>query len=113
MTQHCGELATQYVYASNNLVHPIVAVIDRPHDSWQPDPVEVAEVITFPLVSLINREGRCEVALRREVRQQDDSVGEMVFRAPAFRYGSHAVWGATALILDQLARILHSEGVSL
>ena len=104
--RHCGELTTQYVYASNNLVHPVVSVIARPTQPWRPDPVEVAEVITLPLARLLRNRNECELALRREVRCRDQPVDHFVFRAPAFHCGEHMVWGATAMILDQLARIL-------
>ncbi len=108
VTCHCGELSTQYVYASNNLVHPVVSVISRPIKPWQPDPVEVAEVILLPLVKLLRNRDECELALRREVRHDGQTVDHMVFRATAFQCGGHRIWGATALILDQLARILLS-----
>ena len=41
----CGQLSPQFVYASDNLVHPVVALIENP-GPWDPDPVEVAQVIT-------------------------------------------------------------------
>ena len=47
----CGELDTQYVYNSNNRVHPVVAMIDAPERPWRPDPVEVDEVIPLLLSS--------------------------------------------------------------
>jgi 8-oxo-dGTP pyrophosphatase MutT (NUDIX family) len=104
---YCGELATQYVYASHNLVHPVVAVIDHPSGPWQADPVEVAEVITLPLTALVQQRDPHELKVKREVRHQGITVDEFVFRAPAFRCGEHTIWGATAMILEQLAQILH------
>ncbi|MGB0599341.1 MAG: NUDIX hydrolase [Rubripirellula sp.] len=106
VTCHCGELSALYVYASNNLVHPVVSIISRPTKPWQPDPVEVAEVIMMPLVKLLRNREECELALRREVRQGGKPVDHLVFRATAIQVGQHKVWGATAMILDQLAQIL-------
>ena len=102
----CGELSTQFVYASNNLVHPVVAILEPPAAPWKPDPVEVEEVIPMPLSVLMNRNNRTRLNKQRAVRSTGHEVDQLTFRAPAFRHGEHQIWGATALILDQLARIL-------
>ncbi|MEE2936417.1 MAG: CoA pyrophosphatase, partial [Planctomycetota bacterium] len=106
VTCHCGEMSALYVYDSTNLVYPVVSIISRPTKPWQPDPVEVAEVIIMPLVKLLRNREECELALRREVRQGGEPVDHLVFRAKAIQVGQHKVWGATAMILDQLAQIL-------
>lgn len=102
----CGELSTQYVYASGNLVHPVVTIMDTPRQPWLPDPVEVHEVIPLPLRVLQDPIHRTRMIKRRVVRSQAEEVDRFVFHAAAIKYGSHLVWGATALILDQLAQIL-------
>ena len=109
VTADCGELSTQYVYASNNLVHPVVFMIDRPKKPWQPDPVEVAEVIPIPLNVLMDPSYRVAVTRSRSVRRDGQVVGNLSFRTKALRYGGHDIWGATALILEELAQILHPE----
>lgn len=130
VTTFCGQLSPQYVYASDNLVHPVVAVIEQP-GPWNPDPVEVAQVITLPLGQLEkmvpepssqNADGsfsrkvrkspdakRCgsEVIKQRAVMADSGEVDQLRFRAPSFSHQDHQIWGATALILDQLARVLH------
>lgn len=107
VTTHCGELSTQYVYASDNLVHPVVMMVDRPSLPWRPDPVEVAEVIAMPLSVLSDSSGRVMLTKSRPMRRDGVEVGRFTFRAAAIRYREHDIWGATALILDELARILH------
>lgn len=102
----CGELPTQYVYASDNCVHPVVMIIDRPAQNWQPDPVEVAEVVSLPLSTLTDPDARREVIQARAVRSASGEVGKLRFRATGFQIGQHHVWGATAMILDQLAQLL-------
>lgn len=102
----CGELSTQYVYASGNLVHPVVAVIEPPRGPWVPDPQEVEEVIPLPLSILLDPRHRTALIKQRSVRVDHQQVDELVFRASAYEFGGHLVWGATALILDQLAQIL-------
>jgi 8-oxo-dGTP pyrophosphatase MutT (NUDIX family) len=106
---HCGELSPQYVYASRNLVHPVVAVVETPDQAWSPDPVEVQEVIALPLSILEDARHRREIVRRRAVRVAGRQVDQLVFRAAAIELDHQLVWGATALILDQLAQILHSE----
>ena len=133
VTTFCGQLSPQYVYASDNLVHPVVALIENP-GVWNPDPVEVAEVITLPLTQLeamvsepspgsqnaagsFSRQvpggfdakflGR-QVIKQRGVVTDRGEVDQLRFRAPAFTHQKHQIWGATALILDQLAQVLHS-----
>ena len=106
---HCGELSTQYVYASKNLVHPVVVVVETPDRTWSPDPVEVQQVITLPLSILEDARHRREIVRRRAVRVAGREVDQLVFRAAAIELDNQLVWGATALILDQLAQILHRE----
>lgn len=105
----CGELSTQYVYASGNLVHPVVTIMEAPDQPWSPDPVEVNEVISLPLRVLQDPMHRTQMIRHRAVRVQSTEVDRLVFRATAIQYGNHLIWGATALILDQLAQILRPE----
>ncbi len=109
ITADCGELSTQYVYASNNLVHPVLFMIKRPNRPWCPDPTEVAEVIEMPLSVLSDPQQRVAVTRSRKVRRSGRVVGELTLRTTAVRYRGHDIWGATALILEELAQILHSE----
>ena len=74
VTQRCGRLTTQYVYASNNLVHPVVAIIEPPQQSWEPDPVEVEKVIPLPLSVLMDDAHRTELVKQRSVRLADREV---------------------------------------
>jgi 8-oxo-dGTP pyrophosphatase MutT (NUDIX family) len=105
----CGELSRQYVYASGNLVHPVVTIIEPPGHSWVPDPSEVDEVIPLPVAALLDPRRRQQLTKRRVVRVKTKEVDRLVFRADAFQYDRHMVWGATALILDQLAQILQNQ----
>jgi 8-oxo-dGTP pyrophosphatase MutT (NUDIX family) len=112
ITHDCGELSTQYVYASNNLVHPVVFMINRPSVPWRPDPVEVAEVIPIPLSVLSDPRQRVAITRSRSVRRDGRVVGNLSFRTAAVRYRGHDIWGATALILEELAQILHPKSES-
>jgi len=103
----CGELSTQYVYASANLVHPLVTVVDRPQFPWRPDPVEVEQVVELPVRVLLDPGYRVIPTRTMNLRRDGGSVGTVAVQTPAIEFGSHHIWGATALILDQLAQILH------
>ena len=106
----CGELPTHYVYASDNCVHPIVVVTDRPEHDWVPDPVEVAEVIPLPLRALFDEARRGESARERDVIQDGEPVDCFRFRASTISHQNHRIWGATAVILDQFTRVLDEIG---
>ncbi|WP_283435093.1 NUDIX hydrolase [Neorhodopirellula lusitana] len=130
----CGELPRQYVYASDNEVTPIVWVTRRPAMAWQPDPAEVDEVIELPLASILGRPAVNQVVQKRVIRARPHVISsshrgstipsgvtrvgtaesirdvlegcELRFRTPAFDHQGIQVWGATAVILDQLAQAL-------
>lgn len=125
----CGELTTQYIYASDNRVHPVVLLSALPRQAWRPDPCEVAEVIEMPLVELLRERTRTTLIREKTVHRDGQPVGRFAFRAPAFHtrtaravvdpaiarsrldvkvtpLSSRLVWGATAMMLDQLARLL-------
>jgi 8-oxo-dGTP pyrophosphatase MutT (NUDIX family) len=91
-----GELSPLYVFASDNFVVPWVAIA-----SFEPTFIlnvdEASAVIEFPVTHL-NEESHIGL----EIREQNG----VRFHAPFFRCGSHHIWGATAMILAELATIL-------
>lgn len=91
-----GRLSPLYVYVSNNYVTVCVAVAKHaPTFILNVD--EVAELIELPLSCLVDPASRGgEVREHRGVR----------FRAPYLACGSHRIWGATAMILGELAAVL-------
>ena len=107
----CGELSTQYIYGSDNLVHPVVLAIESP-GNWVPDPNEVAEVIPVPISVVSDPANYIVIRKQKAVRAQSVADRQLTFRAPAIRFGQHQIWGATALILEELAQMLHPGKVS-
>lgn len=106
VTQDCGQLSPQYVFGSNNLVHPVVAIIETPSENWVPDPVEVSRVILLPLATLLCETNPVAMQRTKAVRQDNRQVGTLTYSAPAISYRGDQIWGATALILDELAQLL-------
>lgn len=108
----CGQLPLQYVYASDNEVTPVVCVLSTPENPWAPDPGEVDEVIHLPLSAVLEQSHVRPIWYRRTIHAADDpaiAVAQFRFSAPAYVYRSLRIWGATAVILDQLAQCLHPE----
>jgi 8-oxo-dGTP pyrophosphatase MutT (NUDIX family) len=91
-----GQLSPLYVHISNNYVSSCVAVAARaPTFILNVD--EVAEVVELPLSCLLDS-GR----IATEIREQRG----VRFQAPYLAFGSHHIWGATAMILGELAAVL-------
>ncbi len=105
----CGQLPKQYVYASDNEVTPVVCMLRKPESDWIPDPGEVDEVIHLPLTAILEDADVMPIWQQRAVRsavQPQLEVAQVRFQVPAFRYRDQRIWGATAVILDQLAQCL-------
>jgi len=95
-----GGLAAVYIPPSDFVVHPFVAW----HEGWpacRPDEREVAEIIAMPLSLLADGEMR-----GAEVRVQ----GSTRMTVPYFRVAEHKIWGATAMILNELCERLQAVG---
>jgi 8-oxo-dGTP pyrophosphatase MutT (NUDIX family) len=97
-----GELSPIYVFASDNFVSPWVAMVSRaPTFILSAD--EVAAVIELPIAVLVEKNAvGSEIRVQRGVR----------FRAPYYRCGRHRIWGATAMILAELAALLDRLGMT-
>lgn len=90
-----GKLSPLYVYASNYVVTPVVAVsTDTP--KWKPNPQEVAELFEMPVTRFLS----AETSVMRIPRQK------VVMNAPCFRWKSYSIWGATAMMLAELRAVL-------
>ena len=91
-----GRMSKMYVFISNFVVSPCVAVVDEPV-SIRPNPDEVAELLEVPLAHLLDAHNVVEYRV-------DCHRG--TFIAPSIRYGVHRVWGATGMIIGELIALL-------
>jgi 8-oxo-dGTP pyrophosphatase MutT (NUDIX family) len=93
-----GRLADCYVFASDFLITPWVCSIDF-EPQWRPHVSEVQGVVELPLNALFDQHSFGTTTIER---------GPLKFRAPCLHVGSACVWGATAVILSELADVLSS-----
>lgn len=90
-----GRLTPLFIFASNFFVVPCVAFA-RETPLFVPNPSEVEAVLELPLSNL--------------VATPPDSLtiqrGELCFRAPCWQAGGQRIWGASAMILGELAAVV-------
>lgn len=87
-----GDLTNLYIQASNFLVQPVVGyTANRP--IFRPSPVEVDEILEVSLAQLLQTPvSTASVAGR----------GDLRFYTRAFQIQNHIIWGATAMMLNEL-----------
>jgi 8-oxo-dGTP pyrophosphatase MutT (NUDIX family) len=88
-----GRLPERYVFASDYTVTPLVGWTDN-EPTWAPDAREVERIVELPLETLFDPDAIGEMLIQR---------GPLSFRAPCFEYRNDRIWGATAVILAELA----------
>lgn len=100
-TEVVGSLSSLYTPPSNYCIYPFVA--HHPGTpTFHPDPIEVAEVLEVPLALLLDQ------SIRRVEYWPDSQFGTSR-RIPFFDIRGHVVWGATAMVLSELATLLEDE----
>jgi 8-oxo-dGTP pyrophosphatase MutT (NUDIX family) len=93
-----GELTEVFIPVSSFLVKPFVFFhTDKP--TTFRNEREVAEIFTFPLVQLMNE----SIVKKMEINLPDGTIYRNI---PYFEINSKKVWGATALILNELKTVL-------
>ena len=80
-------------------IHPIVGWIEPPIE-LAPDPFEVADVFELPLAFALNRDNQQQDSYERDGRRRHFYV---------LRWQERYIWGATAGILVNFARLLTPE----
>lgn len=95
-TRTLAQLQSIYVYNSDFYLTPCLAVVDRPLE-YRPCPDEVESVLALPVDYLLDL-GRHVV--RAHVR------GGVSWTALGIEFDGNHIWGATAIVLGELAEIL-------
>jgi 8-oxo-dGTP pyrophosphatase MutT (NUDIX family) len=91
-----GALDHSVITVSHYQIKPFVGFLPQ-RPEFVPNPAEVEEVLEVPLTLLTDA-----TALREEVRELSNGPRTISFYA----WGEHKIWGATARVLGQLARLL-------
>jgi 8-oxo-dGTP pyrophosphatase MutT (NUDIX family) len=95
-----GRLTDCYVFASDFVITPWVAAASS-GPQWRPHDREVQAVVELSLESLLNERSIGRTTIER---------GPLVFHAPCLQFGTSCIWGATSVILGELADLLHRLG---
>ncbi len=90
-----GPLSQLYVYGSNFVVMPWI-VVERGPLEFRPNTAEVAELIELSLAELLDPRHRGIYLMQK---------WGVELAAPSIACGRHRIWGATCMILGELAAI--------
>lgn len=96
--EYIGELQSIYVYNSDYFVRPFLAVCGQKL-AYMPCQREVERVIHLPIADLLDE---------RRLSQQEFRRGMATWRSNTIHCGDAVIWGATAIILGEFARIYRS-----
>lgn len=92
-----GKLSDFFVMPSNFMVTPVIATANgRPQ--FRPDPYEVARILEGDLASIV----RDDAMKQKEIL----AAGRYKMLAPHFEIDGEIVWGATAMMLNELRLIV-------
>ncbi len=91
--QVLGQLTELYIPPSNFLVYPTVGFLPQ-RPAFRPAEREVAHIIEIPLSELLDP--RHPQLVTHQVRPQ------LQMEVPAYLFRGHVIWGATAMMLNEL-----------
>lgn len=98
--QHLGQLSRVYIPVSRFLVYPHVFYSPYVYP-FTPDPVEVENIITFEFYDICKPENKTTTKIKLD-------NGMILKDIPCFIIQEKVVWGATALIMEELRRVVDS-----
>lgn len=88
-----GTLTEVYIAPSNFQITPVVGWSPAP-PALAPDSREVAAILHLPLRLLLRPDA---------VTVEDRLIRDQAIRVPFYAFGEHQIWGATSIVLSQLA----------
>jgi len=94
-----GGLTPLYIPPSNYCIYPVVGTASGA-PVFRPRPEEVEEILEIPLAHL-----RDPGHVARETRTIRGEATEV----PFYRFGSHKIWGATAMVLAEFLDVLEKN----
>ncbi|MCH2235135.1 MAG: CoA pyrophosphatase [Crocinitomicaceae bacterium] len=96
-----GELTSLYIPVSNFMVYPFVGYIDH-RPVYIKEEKEVLEIFNMDASALLDE----SILTLNDVKTGNNVV---LKRVPSFLYNEKIIWGATALILNELKEILKRD----
>lgn len=96
-----GELTEVYIPPSNFIVTPFVGYMDE-RPEFIPEQKEVASILEIPLEQLMDE----SLLKEKKIKVTNYSATPYYLQVPYFELNFETVWGATALILNELKTIL-------
>jgi len=99
-----GALSELYISVSNFLVYPFVGYVETQPD-FVAQPSEVQAILEAPLQLFLDKN-------LRKTKQLRLLNGMILNKVPYFEVDGHTVWGATAMILNELSEIITEQVLS-
>ena len=93
-----GKLTPLFIAPSHNIVHPFVGWLPT-QPTLRPDPAEVSSVLIVPVAVLLDPGTLSSCTWR---------LDERILTAPCFMVERATIWGATAMMLNELIAVLES-----
>ncbi|MFN5912125.1 MAG: NUDIX hydrolase [Bacteroidota bacterium] len=93
-----GKLTDVYIPVSKFLVHPYL-YFDQSTADYLLDEREVTEILSFPVHQLISSSSISKMDIKTP-------QGMLIREVPCFLHGQKKIWGATALVMNELREIL-------
>ena len=90
-------LSEVYIPPSNFLVQPYIGIYEHPQPFILQEE-EVEALVEIPLADFLDK--------RNEIEQQMKTSYSDRITVPAFKLGGHTVWGATAMMLNEIKELL-------
>lgn len=95
------QLSTVFIPVSRFVVNPFVSVLEQANPEFIPDPREVRSIIEIPIDSILEEKSLQKTNIRT-------SGGLVLKDIPYFAIQDQIVWGATALIFNEVRHILRT-----
>lgn len=97
--QLLGKLSPLYIPVSGYLVQPFVSFLENPEPSFVPQPSEVQKIFSIPIKDLLDDKN----LNRGKIKVRNYSID-----TPYFSLENQQVWGATAMILNEMKTVLRT-----